>query len=65
MIENTLFNGGVKKIDGDEACYYCDDVNKIVGNCKKVQAGDVFMFLQLVMVLVSATLIYLRLKKGY
>jgi hypothetical protein len=68
IIENELINGG-KHGKGLRDCYYCtgteSDADKLISRCKMNQADTAFMFLTVVVLLVSLTLTYLRAKKGY
>lgn len=65
---NYLINGGIKKVGGGDLCYYCQidyNVDDLNSRCKMNQADSAFMFLTVILLLVSLTLTYLRMKKGY
>ncbi|KAF2254646.1 hypothetical protein BU26DRAFT_527666 [Trematosphaeria pertusa] len=67
ILTNDLINGGKH---GDD-CYWCSFdhdpklPSKLISRCKMNQADDAFMFLTVVVLLVSLTLTFLRMKKGY
>ncbi|KAF2677768.1 hypothetical protein K458DRAFT_318698 [Lentithecium fluviatile CBS 122367] len=67
MCRNDLMNGG--PWDGEYyPGYYCNTTgggDQLVARCKKNQADSAFMFLTVIVLLVSLTLTYLRMKKGF
>lgn len=69
IVNNYLINGGARGKVGDvDNCYYCQfssGSKDLVSRCKMNQADSAFMFLTVVVLLVSLTLTYLRMKKGY
>jgi hypothetical protein len=70
LIDNNLFNGGCK---GKNDCWvmeeYAADANKwaviILEHCREATANSVFMFLTAILLFVSATLVYVKKRKGY
>lgn len=58
---NDIINGGCDK----DACYWYDNVDKMLSNCRSSQADMVFMFLLVVVLAASALLTFLRMRKGY
>lgn len=72
IINNYLINGGSHGKNSQnkdvENCYYCqteDGADTLLSRCKMNQADSAFMFLTVIVLLVSLTLTYLRMRKGY
>ncbi|KAF9735401.1 hypothetical protein PMIN06_002613 [Paraphaeosphaeria minitans] len=71
LYHNHLFNGGcykeLKKIEGESQCWngQAGRQGQLNARCKEAQADTVFLFFTVAVVLMSATMTFLRQKKGY
>lgn len=71
LAKNHLFNGGctskLKFDDGTDFCWNLQEsrLSQLNARCKEAQADAVFLFLTVVILLVSGTMTFLRAKKGY
>jgi hypothetical protein len=72
LYKNHLFNGGCRKdveLDNGSKMDVCwnsgDRTDQLNVRCKEAQADTVFLFFTVAILLVSATMVFLRTKKGY
>lgn len=68
LVENDIICGGLDKHRGEAfSCYYFyqGDANALISRCKSSTADTVFLWLTFIVLVVAATLAFLRSRKGY
>lgn len=68
LLKSDICCGGIiKHTSFPYNCYYfaTGELGKLVGRCKSNTANTVFMWLTFVVVLATATLAFIRTRKGY